>query len=132
MLPRTPRQKQILDYIVRYSTQRGHVPSYTQIARFIGVKSRATVAKHIAALEKRGLLERRDEEGSFALAVVVSDMPSDALCEIPMHGRIAAGTPIEAFQDTEMIAVPRFLLGRVRPERRTSNRWCRCREGFGP
>lgn len=117
MLPRTQRQKDILDYIVRYSNQRGHVPSYAQIARYFGVKSRATIAKHIAALEKRGLLERRDEDGSFALAVRVDDMPSDALCEVPMLGRIAAGTPIEVVHDAEMIAVPRFLLGRVRPEK---------------
>ena len=117
LLPRTPRQKQILDYIVNYSSQRGHVPSYTQIARHLGVKSRATVAKHIAALEKRGLLERRDEEGSFALAVKVDDVPSDALCEVPMLGSIAAGTPIEVVRDCETISVPRFLLGRVRPEK---------------
>lgn len=117
MLPRTQRQKDILDYIIRYSNQRGHVPSYTQIARYFGVKSRATIAKHIAALERRGLLERRDEEGSFALAVRVDDLPSDALCEVPMLGRIAAGVPIEVVHDSEMIAVPRFLLGRVRPEK---------------
>jgi repressor LexA len=117
LLPRTPRQKQILDYIVHYSSQRGHVPSYTQIARHLGVKSRATVAKHIAALEKRGLLERRDEEGSFALSVRIEDVPSDALCEVPMLGSIAAGTPIEVVRDCETISVPRFLLGRVRPER---------------
>ncbi|HXD34429.1 MAG TPA: transcriptional repressor LexA [Pyrinomonadaceae bacterium] len=117
MLPRTQRQKEILDYIIRYSNQRGHVPSYTQIARYFGVKSRATIAKHIAALEKRGLLERRDEEGSFALVVRVDDMPSDALCEVPMLGRIAAGVPIEVVHDSETIAVPRFLLGRVRPEK---------------
>lgn len=117
MLPRTQRQKDILDYIVRYSNQRGHVPSYTQIARYFGVKSRATIGKHIAALERRGLLERRDEDGSFALAVRVDEMPSDALCEVPMLGRIAAGVPIEVVHDAEMIAVPRFLLGRVRPEK---------------
>jgi len=117
MLPRTQRQKDILDYIIRYSSQRGHVPSYTQIGRYFGGKSRATIAKHIAALERRGLLERRDEEGSFALAVRVDDLPSDALCEVPMLGRIAAGAPNEVVHDAEMIAVPRFLLGRVRPEK---------------
>ncbi len=117
MLPRTQRQKDILDYIVRYSGQRGHVPSYAQIARYFGVKSRATIAKHIAALERRGLLERRQEDGSFDLAVRVDEMPSDALCEVPLLGRIAAGVPQEVVHDSEMIAVPRFLLGRVRPEK---------------
>ncbi len=117
MLPRTQRQKDILDYIIRYSGQRGHEPSYAQIARHFGVKSRATIAKHIAALERRGLLTRRDEDGAFALAANVAEMPSDALCEVPLLGRIAAGVPLEVVSDAELIAVPRFLLGRVRPDR---------------
>jgi len=120
MLPRTQRQKEILDYIVRFLERRGHEPSYAQIANHFGVKSRATIAKHIAALERRGLLQRRDEDGAFALAVKVDEMPSDALCAVPLLGRIAAGIPLEVVQDSEnfeMIAVPRFLLGRVRPDR---------------
>jgi len=117
MLPRTQRQKEILDYIVRFRERRGHEPSYAQIAYHFGVKSRATIAKHIAALEKRGLLKREHEEGSFTLAVHIEESPSDALCEVPLLGRIAAGVPIEVVRDAETIAVPRFLLGRVRPER---------------
>src|SRR5882724_9235202 len=120
MLPRTQRQKEILDYIVDFIQRRQYEPSYAQIANHFGVKSRATIAKHIAALERRGLLQRRDEEGAFALAVKVDELPSDALCAVPLLGRIAAGVPLEVVQDaenSEMIAVPRFLLGRVRPDR---------------
>lgn len=117
MLPRTQRQKDILDYIISYSRQRGHEPSYSQIARHFGVKSKATIAKHVAALERRGLITRRQEDGSFGLAVKVEELPSDALCEVPLLGRIAAGAPLEVVHDAETIAVPRFLLGRVRPDR---------------
>jgi repressor LexA len=120
ILPRTQRQKEILDYIVRFIERRGHEPSYAQIANHFGVKSRATIAKHIAALERRGLLQRRDEEGAFALAVKVDEIPSDSLCAVPLLGRIAAGVPLEVVEgaeNPEMIAVPRFLLGRVRPDR---------------
>lgn len=115
--PRTQRQKDILDYIVRFLERRGHVPSYAQIAHHFGVKSRATIAKHIAALEKRGLLTRRGEDGEFALSIKVAEPPSDSLCEVPLAGRIAAGQPIEVVSDAETISVPRFLLGRVRPEK---------------
>ena len=117
MLPRTQRQKEILDYIVRFRERRGHEPSYAQIAQHFGVKSRATIAKHIAALEKRGLIKREHEEGAFTLAVKVEDPNSDALCEVPLVGKIAAGVPIEVVHDAETIAVPRFLLGRVKPDR---------------
>ena len=95
MLPRTQRQKEILDYITRFLERHGYVPSYTQIARQFGVKSRATIAKHIAALEKRGLLTREHEDGSFALNVKVEDTSGDSLCEVKLLGRIAAGAPLE-------------------------------------
>lgn len=115
MLPRTQRQKDILDYITRFSERHGYEPSYAQIARHFGVKSRATIAKHIAALERRGLLARKHEDGSFALNVKVDD--PNALCEVKLLGRIAAGAPLDVVECDETVAVPRFLLGRVRPER---------------
>src|SRR5205807_9820198 len=72
---------------------------------------------HIAALERRGLLSRRSEDGIFNLAVKVEDVTSDAVCELPLLGQVAAGAPIDAIENAEPIIVPRFLLGRVRPER---------------
>src|SRR3989442_12170337 len=115
MLPRTQRQKEILDYITRFSERNRYEPSYAQIARHFGVKSRATIAKHIAALERRGLLTRTHEDGSFALSVKVDD--PDALCQVKLLGRIAAGTPLDVVESDETLSVPRFLLGRVKPER---------------
>ncbi|MEP6921234.1 MAG: transcriptional repressor LexA [bacterium] len=115
MLPRTQRQKEILDYITLFLERHAYEPSYAQIARHFGVKSRATIAKHVAALERRGLLTRKNEDGAFELHVKVD--PSDALCEVKLLGRIAAGAPLEVVDCEETIAVPRFLLGRVRPER---------------
>jgi repressor LexA len=117
MLPRTQRQKEILDYITNFLERHGYEPSYAQIARHFGVKSRATIAKHIAALERRGLLVREHEDGSFGLTVKVEDNSSEALCEVRLLGRIAAGTPLDVVEDEERIPVPRFLLGRVRPDR---------------
>jgi repressor LexA len=117
MLPRTQRQKEVLDYITRFLAKHGYEPSYAQIARNFGVSSKATIAKHISALEKRGLIKREHEPGRFTLAVKVEDAPANAICEIALLGRIAAGVPIDAVRDVEMISVPRFLLGRVRPER---------------
>ncbi|MDT4898000.1 MAG: repressor LexA [Acidobacteriota bacterium] len=117
MQPRTQRQKEILDYITRFIERQGYEPSYAQIARHFGVSSKATIAKHVAALESRGLLSRRTEDGNFNLSVKVEEVPSDAVCELPLMGRIAAGAPIDAIADAEQIVVPRFLLGRVRPER---------------
>lgn len=114
MLPRTQRQKDILDYITDFSERNRYEPSYAQIARHFKVKSRATIAKHIAALERRGLLTRTHEDGSFALSVNVDD--PDALCQVKLLGRIAAGTPLDVVESDETLTVPRFLLGRVKPD----------------
>src|SRR5258705_14004276 len=117
MLPRTQRQKEILDYITDFLERHGYEPSYAQIARHFGVKSRATIAKHIAALERRGLLDRQHEDGSFGLNVKVEDTTADSLCEVKVLGRIFAGAPLEVVDYEERIPVPRFLLGRVKPDR---------------
>src|SRR5207245_14073 len=53
----------------------------------------------------------------FTLAVRVEEAPADGVCEVALLGQIAAGAPNDAVEDIEMISVPRFLLGRVRPER---------------
>ena len=117
MLPRTQRQKEILDYIIRFLAKHGHQPSYAQIARHFGVSSKATIAKHIAALEKRGLIKREHDEDSFTLDVNLQDAPANSICTVNLVGEIAAGVPIDAIENIETIAVPRFLLGRVRPDR---------------
>lgn len=115
MQPRTHRQKEILDYIVRFIERHGYEPSYTQIARYFGLSSKATIAKHVAALEARGLLSRqRSSEGSFTINI--EESTGDQTCEVPLLGRIAAGAPLDAITEAGAISVPRFMLGRTRPE----------------
>jgi repressor LexA len=116
MQPRTQRQREIYEYISRFIERHGYEPSYAQIARHFGISSKATIAKHIEALEKRGLISRQHANGSFALQVQVEELPTDGTCQIPLLGRVAAGAPIDNANDVhETISVPRFLLGRTRP-----------------
>jgi repressor LexA len=114
MAARTRRQKEILDYIARFIERHGYEPSYAQIARFFGIKSKATIAKHIEALEKRGLLSRRNETGEFGIKLSET-IDQSAICEVPLYGRIAAGAPIDVAVEMEAISVPRFMLGRITP-----------------
>ena len=117
MQPRTQRQKEILEYITRFIERHGYEPSYAQIARHFRVSSKATIAKHIEALERRGLISRHRNDGAFGLTVQHEEVDVDATCEVPLLGRIAAGAPLDVSDDRETITVPRFLLGRVRPGR---------------
>src|SRR5918998_4568615 len=115
MHPRTQRQKEILEYITRFIERHGYEPSYAQIARHFRVSSKATIAKHIESLERQGLLSRRRADGGFGLNVRVEEVAGDAVCEVPLLGRVAAGQPLDTVTDTETISVPRFMLGRSRP-----------------
>ena len=116
-LPRTQRQKEVFDYLVSFLERRGYIPTYTQIAKHLGVKSRATVAKHIQALVRLGLVTIIRQGSSSQIIINQQELPaSDLLCEIPVAGYIAAGHPIELVNGGETISVPRFMLGRVRPE----------------
>ena len=117
-LPRTQRQKEVFDYLVSFLERRGYIPTYTQIAKHLGVKSRATVAKHIQALVRLGLVTIIRKGSSSQIVINQQELPpSDLLCEIKMAGYIAAGQPIELVSGDETISVPRFMLGRVSPER---------------
>lgn len=117
MQPRTQRQKEILDYIKRFIERHGYDPSYAQIARHFGLNSKATIAKHVEALERHGLLARhRAGDGAFNLNVQAQESIAENICDVPLLGRIAAGTPIDAIENRDTISVPRFLLGRVRPQ----------------
>ena len=74
MLPRTKRQKEVLDFIISFRQREGHSPSYRQIARGLNKTSKGTIAKHIGTLERQGLLERRREKGLFVLNPKVGEL----------------------------------------------------------
>lgn len=115
MQTRTKRQRQVYDYIKQYIEKHGYEPSYQQIAWHLGVRSKAGVAKHIAALESQGLLSRRKENGSFNLGLTNNQLLSDAVCEIEwLDGANVPDEP-EEWQRVPLI-VPRFLIGYYHPE----------------
>ncbi|MCC6294135.1 MAG: transcriptional repressor LexA [Bryobacterales bacterium] len=111
----TPRQKEVLDFIAQFVNQNGYCPSYEEIARGLGLASLATVHKHISALEARGYLIRTfNQSRSLELSQKYfnerpeSRMPAAAL-EIPLAGRIAAGAPVETFENTETLNFGDFV-----------------------
>lgn len=68
----TRRQREILEFIHDFAKRRGYLPSYQQIANYFGIKSKATIAKHITSLEKLGFLRRQKVDGSFYLEILSS------------------------------------------------------------
>lgn len=110
------RQKQILDFIAQYIQKNGYAPTLQQIADSIGVSSLATVHEHLNAMEKKGVISRR--EGS-ARGIELADERLSELTqgiEIPILGFIAAGQPIEPYTDpnASVRVSPSMLSGKKR------------------
>lgn len=116
MKPRTKRQKEILEYISNFIETRGYKPSYQQIAKHFQLASKAAVAKHIAALEKQGLISRRRENGSFSLELYPKLVQSDLVCEIEWLELPVMPQFLDDFSD-ETLLVPTFLIGFYKPEK---------------
>jgi repressor LexA len=108
----TRRQKEILDYLSGYIEEHGYAPTIEEIGRHFGLSSLATVHKHLTNLQDKGLVKRAWNR-SRALELVPSQVTVRAV-EVPLLGRVAAGTPIEAIESTETIFVPEDMLGRGR------------------
>jgi repressor LexA len=106
----TRRQKEILDFLARHIERKGYAPTIEEIGEHFGLSSLATVHKHLTNLQQKGLI-KREWNRSRALELVPADVKVRAV-ELPLLGRVAAGTPIEAVSGSETIFVPEDMVGR--------------------
>ena len=106
----TRRQKEILDFVAQHISKKGYAPTIEEIGENFGLSSLATVHKHLSNLQEKGLIKRAWNR-SRALELVPSEMTVRAV-ELPLMGRVAAGSPIEAVQSSETIWVPEDMVGR--------------------
>jgi repressor LexA len=106
----TRRQKEILDHVRRHIERKGYAPTIEEIGEHFGLRSLATVHKHLANLQEKGLL-RRQTYRSRALELVPAEVSRQSI-ELPLLGRVAAGVPIEAIQTVETVSVPENMVGR--------------------
>ena len=125
----TRKQHELLCYINDHLGETGVSPSFEEMKEALDLKSKSGVHRLISALEERGFIRRlpnraralevmRMPEKSATGGNVVplrapapAPAPANDVIELPLHGRIAAGTPIEALQGTESLSVPAALLG---------------------
>jgi len=104
----TRRQKELMDFVSGFIRRHGYSPSYEEIAAGLELASLATVHKHIQALEAKQYL-RRNYNHSRSLEVgerfykEQNSAGSVQLESIPLLGRIAAGAPVEAIPNQEVL-----------------------------
>ncbi|RVQ69063.1 transcriptional repressor LexA [Croceicoccus ponticola] len=132
----TRKQHELLQFIQRRLEESGISPSFEEMKKALDLKSKSGVHRLISALEERGFIRRLPNR---ARALEILRQPDDVtgttrpsasnivelpraktqprpfvandVIEIPLHGRIAAGVPIEAMESSQMLPVPAALLG---------------------
>lgn len=119
----TPKQHKLLMYIDEFIAQTGHSPSFEEMKEAVGLKSKSGIHALINSLEERGFI-RKLAHKARALEVIklpntkTVDTPSNNIANdnletdfslmIPLYGKIAAGTPIEAIANpSEYIYIPK-------------------------
>jgi repressor LexA len=133
----TRKQHELLRFIQLRLEESGVSPSFEEMKEALDLKSKSGVHRLISALEERGFIRRlpnraraleviraSDDQGASKprLAAANSNAPdltapsslrtpANDVIEIPLHGRIAAGVPIEAMEGQTMLPVPAALLG---------------------
>jgi repressor LexA len=104
----TRRQQEVYQYLVDNLDHYDHPPSHDELCQALGLSSRGSLHKHIQALIQAGLVEPMDRNRRGIRLVE----PVEQEDGIPLLGTIAAGRPIEAVLQPEVLRVPDELLGK--------------------
>ena len=129
----TKKQKNLLLYINKKIRSSGVSPSYEEMKNSLNLKSKSGIHRLISALEERGFIRRlahkaralevlklpetasaNDIYNSFSPSVIQGGLNIDSaknnISEVPVLGKIAAGTPIEAIQnEVSRVSLPEEL-----------------------
>ena len=132
----TKKQQQLLSFIDKRVSDTGVSPSFEEMKEALGLKSKSGIHRLITALEERGFIRRLPHRAralevirspsaevgdksksasivkpDFAKKKTIVSSPVPPTNELPVLGRIAAGTPIEAIQhEVDRVATPDALL----------------------
>lgn len=135
----TAKQQELLIFIQNRLEESGVSPSFDEMKDALDLKSKSGIHRLISALEERGFIRRlpnraralevvKMPEGVTRAKAAVAEAPApkpapakapapslpvaaNDVIEIPLHGRIAAGVPIEALESHNTLSVPAALLG---------------------
>lgn len=131
----TAKQRDLLQFLKRYQDEFDHAPSFDEMKDAIGLKSKSGIHRLVSALEERGHI-RRLANRARAIEIIETPTPTDEASQnmpemdnvvqasfgtsqnqasslsLPLLGKIAAGTPIEALSDhSRFLDVPASMLG---------------------
>lgn len=96
----TARQQEIFDFVKNHIETTGMPPTRVEIAREIGFKSPNAAEEHLKALARKGYIEMLSGT-SRGIRILVEDEAANEDIGLPLIGKVAAGTPIEAIEHIE-------------------------------
>ena len=117
----TKRQQEVLSYIQKYIQSHRHSPSYREIMEYFGMSSPASIHKHVAALQRKGLINL--EKGCSRSITVLCPQadPGDVTpkedlvsVELSFIGTISAGHPIDMFEKSHFTYTSLCLFDGIR------------------
>lgn len=109
----TPKQLRILQLIRESRLTKGYSPTMQELADALGV-SKVTVFEHVEALIKKGALNRDPNKARSLSLVADAPIPDEANPLIfPLVGRIAAGYPLEKFEQSDQLRLEDLFGPRV-------------------
>ncbi len=124
----TGKQHQLLKFLIEHQQNDGDItPSFDEMKQAVGLASKSGVHRLVSALEERGYIRRlanraraieviktpsgNPVQPSNVVSADFGDNPRSGVVELPLLGRIAAGTPIEALSDpSSYTAVPQNMV----------------------
>lgn len=97
MIDLTKKQKRVFDFVNDYRAENGISPTIEELRKKLKLKAVSTVHEHINALKEKGYLSKNNNRARS----ITPQHTIKTIVEIPIVGRIAAGQPIEAIEDSQ-------------------------------
>ena len=99
----SPKKQRFVDFIRDFTDMNNRPPTFVEIMGGLRIRSLGTVNWYVNELEREGVIKRmRGKNGKRALSVLEEHIHN----RLPLLGLIAAGHPLEVFEDSEYMAVP--------------------------
>ena len=109
----TDKQKNILQVIKKLIAKNGYPPTVREIGEKAHLSSPATIHFHLTKLEEKGYIKKGDNKNRTIEILVPNEFIEDnnEVVNVPLLGKVTAGTPIEAIETPdEYMAIPSSLI----------------------
>ncbi len=95
------KENQIFEFIKSYTNDNGFPPSYREISAGVNIKSTNSVKKYVDRLVEKKLIVKHDNKSRSINYVQNKEERKNDTVSIPLIGKVAAGSPILAFENVE-------------------------------